>query len=95
MENIKNLSPSELVKIAETWQEEKETRSVVVVAIDRDDNEDIADITDLVSGNKRDMVIALADLIYREHDLFRLANKLAEVMKEKGEDLEGLMNGED
>ena len=83
MENIKNLSPRELVKIAETWQEGKNTRSIVVVAIDRDDNEDIADIIDLVSGSKRDMVIALAELIYREHDLFNLANMLAEVMKER------------
>ena len=83
MENIKNLSPGELVKIAETWQEGKNTRSIVVVAIDMDDNEDIADITDLVSGSKGDMVIALAKLIYREHDLFNLANKLAEVMKER------------
>ena len=83
MENIKRMTPGELVKIAETWQEGKETRSIVVVAIDRDDNEDIADITDLVSGSKGDMVIALAELIYREHDLFNLANKLAEVMKER------------
>ena len=94
MENIKNLSPGELVKIAETWQEGKNTRSIVVVAIDMDDNEDIADITDLVSGSKRDMVIALAELIYQNPEIFRLANKLAEVLKEKGKDLEGLINNE-
>ena len=94
MENIKNLSPEELVEIAETWQEGKETRSVVIVAIDEDDTQDAADIANLVGGNKRDLVLALADLIYQNPEIFRLANKLAEVLKEKGTDLEGLQNEE-
>ena len=94
MENIKNLSPEELVKFAETWQEGKNTRSVVIVAIDLDDAEDAADMANIVSGSKRDMMLALANLIYHNSDLFRLANAMAEVMKEKGKDLEGLMKGE-
>ena len=90
MEKIKRMTPEELVKIAETWQEGKETRSIVIVAIDKDDTQDAADITDLIGGNKRDLVLVLADLIYRNPEIFRLANKLAEVLKEKGTDLEGL-----
>ena len=93
MEKIKRMTPEELVKIAETWQEGKETRSSVIVAIDRDVTQDAADITDLVSGNKRDMMLALANLIYHKQELFRLANAMAEVMKEKGKDLKGLING--
>ena len=92
MEKIKRMTPEELVKIAETWQEGKET-SIVIVAIDGDDAEDAADIANLVSGNKRDMMLALANLIYHKQELFRLANAMAEVMKEKGKDLKGLING--
>ena len=88
------MTPEELVKIAKTWQEGKETRSVVIVAMDGDDAEDAADLANLVSGNKRDIMLALANLIYHEQELFRLANAMAEVMKEKGKDLEGLINGE-
>ena len=95
MEKIKRMTPEELVKIAETWQEGKETRSIVIVATDSDDAEDAADIANLVSGSKRDMMLALANLIYHEQELFRLANAMAEVLKEKGTDLEGLMKGED
>lgn len=94
MEKIKRMTPEELVKIAKTWQEGKETRSIVIVAIDDDDTQDAADIANLVGGNKRDLVLALADLIYQNPEIFRLANKLAEVLKEKGTDLEGLINGE-
>ena len=94
MENVKNLSTEELIKIAEAWQEGKETRSVVIVAIDKDGTQDTADIANLVGGNKRDLVLVLADLIYQNPEIFRLANKLAEVLKEKGTDLEGLINGE-
>ena len=94
MEKIKRMTPEELVKIAETWQEGKETKSIVIVAIDRDDAEDAADIANLVGGNKRDLVLVLADLIYQNPEIFRLANKLAEVLKEKGKDLEGLINNE-
>ena len=90
MEKIKRMTPEELVKIAETWQEGKETRSIVIVAIDKDDTQDAADITDMKGGNKRDLVLVLADLIYQNPEIFRLANKLAEVLKEKGTDLEGL-----
>ena len=91
------MTPEELFKIAKTWQEGKETRSVVIVAMDGDDAEDAedaADLVNLVSGNKRDIMLALANLIYHEQELFRLANAMAEVMKEKGKDLEGLINGE-
>ena len=95
MEKIKRMTPEELVKIAETWQEGKETKSIVIVATDSDDAEDAADIANLVSGSKRDMMLALANLIYHEQELFRLANAMAEVLKEKGTDLEGLMKGED
>lgn len=94
MEKIKRMTPEELVKIAETWQEGKETRSIVIVATDSDDAEDAADIANLVSGSKRDMMLALANLIYHEQELFRLANAMAEVLKEKGKDLEGLINNE-
>ena len=94
MEKVKRMTPEELVKIAETWQEGKETRSIVIIATDGDDAEDAADIANLVGGNKRDLVLALADLIYHEQELFRLANAMAEVMKEKGKDLKGLINGE-
>ena len=87
------MTPEELFKIAKTWQEGKETRSVVIVAMDGDDAEDAADLANLVSGNKRDIMLALANLIYHEQELFRLANAMAEVMKEKGKDLEGLING--
>lgn len=94
MEKIKRMTPEELVKIAETWQEGKKTRSIVIVATDNDSTQDAADIANLVSGSKRDIMLALANLIYHEQELFRLANAMAEVMKEKGKDLEGLMNGE-
>ena len=39
-------------------------------------------------------MLVLADLIYQNPEIFRLANKLAEVLKEKGKDLEGLINNE-
>lgn len=92
--SLNDLTPLELVELAEKWQEGEETRSIVIIATDGDDAEDAADIANLVGGNKRDLVLALADVIYQNPEIFRLANKLAEVLKEKGTDLEGLQNGE-
>lgn len=83
MENIKNLSLEELVKFAKTWQEGKDTRSIVILAIERDDDADAADVSNLVSGNVRDMVVALAELIDENPEIFKPAIKLAEIMKAK------------
>lgn len=83
MKNITNLSHEELVKFVKTWQEGKETRSIVVVAIDRDDNEGAADVSNMVSGNARDIVLTLARLINENQDIFKPAIKLAEIAEAK------------
>lgn len=90
----KSYTAEKLVKFAEAWQNEKETRSIVILAVERDDDADAADVSNLVTCNVRDMVVMLAELINENPEIFKPAIKLAEVMKEKGEDLEGLMKEE-
>ena len=79
----KSYTPGELVNIAEAWAEEKETRSIVILAVERDDDADAAEISNLVGGNVRDMVVTLAELINENPEIFKPAIKLAEIMKEK------------
>ena len=90
----KSYTPKKLVDFAEAWAEEKETRSIVILAIERDDDADEVDVSNLVGGIPRDMIVTLARLINDNPKIFKPAIKLAEVMKEKGEDLEGLMKEE-
>lgn len=79
----KSYTPKELVDFAEAWAKEKETRSIVILAIGRDDDADAADVSNLVSGNVRDMLVMLAELINENQEIFKPAIKLAEIMKEK------------
>lgn len=79
----KSYTPEKLVKFAEAWQNEKETRSIVILAVERDDDADAAEISNLVGGNVRDMVVTLAELINENPEIFKPAIKLAEIMKEK------------
>lgn len=79
----KSYTPGELVNIAEAWAEEKETRSIVILAIERDDDVDEVDVSNLVGGTLRDMVVTLAKLINENQEIFKPAIKLAEIMKEK------------
>ena len=94
MEKDKSYTAEKLVKCAQAWQKEKETRSIVILVVERDDEADAADVSNLVAGNAKDMVVTLAGLINENSDIFKPAIKLAEIMKEKGKDLEGLINGE-
>lgn len=79
----KSCKTEKLVDFAKAWQEEKETRSIVILAIERDDDADAADVSNLVSGNVRDMLVMLAELINENQEIFKPAIKLAEIMKEK------------
>lgn len=79
----KSYTAEKLVKFAEAWQNEKETRSIVILAVERDDDADAAEISNLVGGNVRDMVVTLAELINENPEIFKPAIKLAEIMKEK------------
>ncbi len=79
----KSYKTEKLVDFAKAWQEEKKTRSIVILAIERDDDADAADVSNLVSGNLRDMVVTLAELINENPEIFKPAIKLAEIMKEK------------
>lgn len=79
----KSCKIEKLVDFAKAWQEEKETRSIVILAIERDDDADAADVSNLVSGNVRDMLVMLAELINENPEIFKPAIKLAEIMKEK------------
>lgn len=79
----KSFKTEKLVDFAKAWQEEKKTRSIVILAIERDDDADAADVSNLVSGNVRDMLVMLAELINENPEIFKPAIKLAEIMKEK------------
>lgn len=83
MEKDKSYTADKLVKFAEAWQKEKKTRSIVILAVERDDDTDEADVSNLVSGNVRDMVVTLANLINENPEIFKPSIKLAEIMKEK------------
>ena len=83
MEKDKSYKTEKLVDFAKAWQEEKETRSIVILAIERDDDADAADVSNLVSGNVRDMLVMLAELINENPEIFKPAIMLAEIMKEK------------
>lgn len=84
----KSYTVKKLVDFAEAWAEEKETRSIVILAIERDDDADAADVSNLVSGNVRDMLVMLAELINENPEIFKPAIKLAEIMEEKEKKLE-------
>lgn len=79
----KSYTPKKLVDFAEAWAEEKETRSIVILAIERDDDADGVDVSNLMGGNGRDMVLTLADFINENPDIFKPAIKLAEIAEAK------------
>lgn len=79
----KSCKTEKLVDFAKAWQEEKETRSIVILAIERDDDANKADVSNMVSGNARDIVLTLARLINENQDIFKPAIKLAEIAEAK------------
>ena len=83
MEKDKSYTAEKLVKCAQAWQKEKKTRSIVILVVERDDDADVADVSNLVAGNARDMVVTLARLINENSDIFKPAIKLAEIVEAK------------
>lgn len=79
----KSFKTEKLVDFAKAWQEEKETRSIVIIAVERDDDANEADVSNMVSGNARDIVVTLARLINENQDIFKPAIKLAEIAEAK------------
>ena len=77
----KSYKTEKLVEFVKTWQEEKETRSIVILAVERDDDANVADVSNLVGGNARDIVLTLARLINENLDIFKPAIKLAEIVE--------------
>lgn len=83
MEKDKSYTAEKLVKFAEAWQNEKKTRSIVILAIERDDNADPVKVSHLISGSARNLVVALAGFINENPVIFKPAIKLAEIMEAK------------
>lgn len=75
MENIKNLSPRELVELVHTWYEANKNERAIILMAGKDEGENLAN-THLVAGKGTYLLMMLLELMEENSELVMEAMRL-------------------